>query len=70
MIMPTKYLKEDEALIGVVATFLQHIKSQRNISSLWEDVINDQTVCTFERFILALDFLFLLGFIELIDNEI
>ena len=70
MIMPSKYLREDEALVGVGGILLQRIEGRRNISFLWEDVKTNHAVATFERFILALDFLFLLGLIDIKDNEI
>ena len=70
MIMPTKYLKEDEALIGVGGLLLQHIQDHANISSLWEEIKTNHAVLNFERFVLALDFLFILGLIEFKKNEI
>ena len=70
MIMPSKYLREDEDIVGVGGILLHCIESRRNLSSLWEDVKTNHTVATFERFILALDFLFLLGLIEIKGNEI
>jgi hypothetical protein len=70
MIMPSKYLKEDEALVGVGGILLQSIGGRRNISNLWEDIKINHALATFERFILALDFLFLLGLIDIKDNEI
>ena len=68
--MPSKYLKEDEALVGVGALLLQYIDGSPNLSNLWEDVKNNHSVATFERFILALDFLFLLGLIDIKDNNV
>ena len=70
MIMPSKYLREDEALIGVGAALLQNINEATNLSTLWEDTKNISSIGTFERFILALDLLFLLGLIEINNNEI
>lgn len=70
MIMPSKYLREDEVLVGVGGILLQCIEGHSNLSSLWEDVKNNHAVATFERFVLALDFLFLLGLIDIQDNKI
>ncbi len=70
MIMPSKYIREDAALIGVGGILLRGIENRRNISSLWEDVKANPAVATFERFVLALDFLFLLGLIDIENNEI
>ena len=70
MIMPTKYLKEDKAIIGVGGILLQSIDNRKNLSNLWEDTKKDHTDITFERFILALDFLYLLGLIKVEHNDI
>lgn len=70
MIMPTKYIKENEALIGVGATLLGFINENGNISSLWENVKHEEFVGTYERFVLALDLLFLLGLVDIHRNEI
>lgn len=70
MIMPTKYLKEDSALIGVGGILLRHIDNKKNLSSLWDEVKTVPSVATFERFVLALDFLYLLGLIDIENNEI
>jgi hypothetical protein len=70
MIMPSKYIKEDEALLGVGATLLKHLNGKTTLSILWEDVKHAESVCTFERFILALDLLFLLGLVDIHRNEI
>lgn len=70
MIMPTKYIKENDALIGVGATLLQHLSNKNNISSLWENVKHIESVGTYERFVLGLDLLFLLGLIDIYKNEI
>jgi hypothetical protein len=68
--MPSKYIREDEALIGVGATLLQHIDKKINLSSLWDNVKHIESIGTFERFILTLDLLFLLGLIDVRKNEI
>ena len=70
MIMPTKYLRTEETIIGVGAILLQHIKQSKNLSELWDEVKKNNTIFTFDRFILGLDFLFILGIIYFKDNEI
>lgn len=70
MIMPSKYLREDEALIGVSATLLPLIESNGNLTELWESAKKIDAIGSFERFILALDFLYLLGLVDLHNNEI
>ena len=70
MIMPSKYLREDEALIGVSALLLSFVEKEGNFTALWESAKKIDTIGNFERFILALDFLYLLGLIDLHNNEI
>jgi hypothetical protein len=70
MIMPSKYLREDEALIGVCAALLPCIDKNRSLSALWEDAKTTLEMINFERFVLALDLLYLLGVVEIHKNEI
>lgn len=70
MILPNKYLREDEALIGFGLVVLKHMQVERSLSDLWEDVKNIGSISNFERFILVLDMLYLLGLIEYKKNMI
>jgi hypothetical protein len=70
MIMPNKYLREDEALIGFGSVVLKHLNIERSLSDLWVNVKNFESIGNFERFILVLDMLFLLGLIEFEKNKI
>jgi hypothetical protein len=70
MIMPSKYLREEEALIGVSATLLPLLEKTGNLSLLWELAKKVEAIGNFERFILALDLLYLLGLVDLCENEI
>lgn len=70
MIMPSKYLREDETLIGVSAIILPLVERTGNLSTLWETAKKMKAIGTFERFILALDLLFLMGLVELHGDEI
>jgi hypothetical protein len=70
MILPSKFLRENEALVGVGGILLQRLEGRRNNATLWEDVKTNHAVATLERFILALDFLFLLGLIDIKGNAI
>ena len=70
MILPDKYLQENDMLIGIGAILLSHLSSSENISELWEKVKGSPNVETFKRFILGLDFLFILGLITFSDNKI
>lgn len=68
--MPSKYLKEDEALIGVSAALLSLIERNGNLSEIWESAKKIKAIGSFERFILALNFLYLLDLVDLHENKI
>lgn len=68
--MPSKYLKEDEALIGVSAALLSLIEGNGNLSEIWESAKKIKAIGSFERFILALNFLYLLDLVDLHENKI
>lgn len=70
MILPNKYIQENHALIGLGATVLSHLSSEQSLSSLWESIKKLTTVNNFERFILALDLLFVLGLVDFKNNKI
>ena len=65
MILPTKHISEGQALIGIGAIVLHHVERQQTITSLWDMVRDEPSVGTFERFVLALDLLYIVGVIDL-----
>lgn len=70
MIMPNKYLKEEDTLLGASAVIFENLSKQQSISELWDKVREDKSVYNFERFILSLDLLYMLNLIELNNNEL
>lgn len=65
MILPTKNLDQSRALIEVGGEILHLLTSPRTISNLWENfkvyrVSNRKSAITFDWFILALDFLYII----------
>jgi hypothetical protein len=70
MILPTKHIPQDEALIGVGATLLAHLNSPVTVSGLWERLRTEANVGTFERFVLASNLLFIIGAIDIKDGLI
>jgi hypothetical protein len=72
MILPSKHLSQDRALLTVGARILQHLSQPKTISTLWEELPRQGQVAQkgapllrYDAFILTLDLLFLLGAIEL-----
>lgn len=69
MILPNKHLLSQDSLIGVGGLLLTKIgTSGTTVSRLWEGVRDHREVGTFDRFILALDTLYLLGYLNLDDG--
>lgn len=69
MIMPNKYLKEEDTLLGAAAIIFNNLCHTQSLSDLWEKVKEDNSVYNFERFILSLDLLYILGLVELDKNN-
>lgn len=70
MILPSKHISQDWALIGIGAILLKKVSRPQTVTSLWETVREEKTIGTFERFVLALDMLYLAGAIVLKDGLI
>ncbi len=70
MILPTKHITTNQALIGAGAVILKELKQPTSVSILWETVRSFSTIGTYERFVLTLDMLHILGVIELKNNMI
>ena len=75
MILPSKHLPQDRALLTVGARMLQHLSQPKTISALWEELPrqnaagrNTAPPLRYDGFVLALDLLFLVGAIELQDG--
>lgn len=66
MILPTKHLLSQDSLIGIGGLIMARVSNRgTTVSKLWEQLRNKREIGTYERFILALDTLFLLGFLAL-----
>ncbi len=70
MILPSKHISQDQALIGVGAILLKEIDQPQTVTSLWETVREEDAIGTFERFVLALDMLHIVGAISLENSLI
>lgn len=65
MILPTKHISSRRSLLGIGATVLKQLDHPRTVTSLWESVRVIPEVTTFERFVLALDLLYMLGAVQI-----
>lgn len=70
MILPSKHIRQDQALIGVGAIVLGELHQAHTVTSLWERSRLHSQVGTFERFVLALDMLYVTGVITFTEGMI
>jgi len=71
MILPTKHVRADRALLGVGAELLRILRRPCTVSKLWDELRAGRSGAathapiSYDWFILALDLLFIMGAIEL-----
>lgn len=71
MILPSKHLSRDRALLTVGAAILRHLSQPVTVSALWEQMPRSAgdpkapPPLRYDGFVLALDLLFLIGAIDL-----
>lgn len=71
MILPSKHLSQDRALLTVGATILKHLAHPITVSALWEqmrqsaDGQEEPSRLRYDAFVLALDMLFLMDALDL-----
>lgn len=74
MILPTKGLAVDRALLSVGAEVLRRLDRPKTVSRLWEQVRQRQSslleTIPYDWFILALDLLYLLGAVDFEDGRV
>ncbi len=74
MILPTKHLAQDRALLTVGARILPRLVQPKTVSALWEELsgvtasMNKSGTLRYDAFVLALDLLFLVGAVQLKDG--
>ena len=73
MILPSKHLSQDRALLSVGAKILQQLQVPKTVSAIWEEL--SKTSCKtamptigYNSFILALDLLYSMNAIEVEDG--
>lgn len=70
MILPTKYLLEHNSLLAAGAVLLKHLAQPMTTTHLWERLRSHRSIGSYDRFILALDLLFVLGTVWYVDGTI
>ena len=70
MILPTKHVRPERALIGVGAELLEILKRPMTISRLWDELRGRRSIHTpnapidYQWFILSLDLLYTVGAVD------
>lgn len=70
MILPSKQIKLENSLLNLGAILLNNITSEQTVTLLWDKARQFPEIKTFESFTLALDLLYALGLIDLIEGMI
>lgn len=78
MILPTKKLSPENSLIYIGGKVLAVLDEPKTISRTWEEFKdnrfdgsrNDRPAITYDWFVLSLDFLFLMGVVELSQGRL
>jgi len=75
MILPTKHLPSDRSLIGIGGDVLALLDEPKTVSRLWDELRESRKrrrkhAVTFDRFVLALDFLFTIDGVHLCRERI
>jgi len=74
MILPSKHIAQERALLSVGAKILSRLSQPKTVSALWEELSRtsegkqENITLRFDAFVLTLDLLFLVGAIELQDG--
>jgi hypothetical protein len=74
MILPSKHLAQDRALLTVGARILPRLVQPKTVSALWEELSGKpapgkkNSTLRYDAFVLALDLLFLMGAVQLEDG--
>ena len=68
MILPTKHISSQQCLLGLGAQLLKELERENTVTGLWGIARTNPDIRTFERFVSALDFLYIIGAIELNDG--
>ncbi|MCK4826196.1 hypothetical protein KA005_61205, partial [bacterium] len=70
MILPTKHINHDRALLSIGAEILRHLSEPKTVSRLWDDLriarnsTAESSSLAYDWFVLALDLLYILNTIK------
>ena len=70
MILPGKHLPLSRSLLNVGAILLDSVDGRRTVSLLWSETKDRHEVGSFDRFVLGLDLLFILGLVDMGEDGV
>jgi hypothetical protein len=70
MILPSRHLAVEASLLGIGAIVLAELDRPRAVSDLWTALRDEAGVVTFDRFCLAVTFLYTLGLVTTAGDEL
>lgn len=70
MILPSKHVKLSNSILNIGSIILNDIQGSHTVSLLWGKTRTKPEIKTFDRFILGLDFLFMMDLVEIKDGLI
>ncbi len=71
MILPSKHLSEDRALVTVGGDVLAQLREPKTVSRLWSDLKRSRaTTINYDWFVLSLDLLFAMGLIDFASGRV
>ena len=70
MIFPSKYIHESSSLLGASAELLKNMDTPKTVTELWFISRGNDSIVNYQRFVLALDLLYMMGVISFSDGLI
>lgn len=68
MILPDKNITLEYSLLGCGAWILMNMRPKESLSSLWKKAKEHEGLMNYEKFILTLDYLYIIGAIDFKDG--
>jgi hypothetical protein len=65
MILPNKHISVSRSFLGSGAIIIEQMNQSETITTLWNKVSTNPNFDNFEKFILTLDFLYMIGAIQI-----
>lgn len=70
MLLPDKYVREGSSILGQAANLLRLRRPGMTVSDLWYSVRESSIEMSYDRFILSLDLLYILGAVDVSEGVI